>query len=571
GSAGAVRRIDRAFVADPKGVEWSDYPHAPESIGVDFSSRDWFRGVSRDWEPYLSTVYQRHSEPRILIVAMAAPVRDAQDGKVTGILVFQMPLQYLSDTLRAIPVGTSGYVYAVDRRGTVVAHPRLPDLRERTYTAPAGDYHVQMALADQPSSADYNDPISNEPMVASFHNIAVPNGTWAVVAQQPAEEVYGPVRRLGTSIAIAGGVVALTAFGLVASLRRASVRDRKQSEELEIKRQRLSILAADLEKTAAAERSARVEAQAAHDTLQQAQGRLVQTEKLAALGQLVAGVAHEINNPLSFVLNNVAVLQRDLAAVAEIIRLYQSGDESLGRHDPELMKRIRALADGVDLDYTMAEVAELPMRSREGLVRIQHIVKDLRDFARQNAIGDVENGADLNAGIASTLNIARGTARKHRIELVSDLAPLPGVTCSPGKINQVVLNLVSNAVDATPNGGRVTVRTRPLDGGVEIKVIDTGSGIDPAVRGRIFDPFFTTKPQGEGTGLGLSISHGIISEHGGRIDVDSARGAGTTFTIFLPLTPPATRVGTRDGKLSEQPPSLAPVPRGEGGGEGRDA
>jgi len=289
-----------------------------------------------------------------------------------------------------------------------------------------------------------------------------------------------------------------------------------------------------------------VEAETAHETLRQTQGRLVQTEKLAALGQLVAGVAHEINNPLSFVLNNVAVLQRDLISVRELIRLYQSGDAALAEREPELMATIRKLADDIDLAYTLNEIDELPTRSREGLVRIQHIVKDLRDFARQNAIGDVQPAADINAGIESTLNIARGAAKKHRVELVSELSPLPGVTCSPGKINQVVLNLVNNAVHASAEGGRVTVRTSQSDGGVMIKVIDNGTGIDPAVRERIFDPFFTTKPQGEGTGLGLSISHGIVSDHGGRIDVESEKGAGTTFTDFLPLTPPASR----DGKLA---------------------
>jgi signal transduction histidine kinase len=180
------------------------------------------------------------------------------------------------------------------------------------------------------------------------------------------------------------------------------------------------------------------------------------------------------------------------------------------------------------------------VRTREGLARIQQIVKDLRDFARQNAIGDIQPGADLNSGIESTLNIARGTARKHKVELASDLHPLPGVTCSPGKINQVVLNLVTNAVQACPEGGgRVTVRTRHVPDGVQIQVADSGSGIPPEIRGRIFDPFFTTKPQGEGTGLGLSISHGIISDHGGRLELESEVGVGTTFTVTLPLCPPS--------------------------------
>jgi signal transduction histidine kinase len=125
------------------------------------------------------------------------------------------------------------------------------------------------------------------------------------------------------------------------------------------------------------------------------------------------------------------------------------------------------------------------------------------------------------------------------VELVSELsADLPGVTCSPGKVNQVVLNLLTNAVQASPEGGRVTIRTRRRDAGVCIEVSDQGHGIPPEIRDRIFDPFFTTKPQGEGTGLGLSISHGIVADHGGRIEVDSEPGRGTTFTVCLPLSPP---------------------------------
>jgi len=536
GEAKLPRRIDRAFVTDPAGVQWSDFPNAPESIGKNFSDRNWYRGVSRDWQPYLSEVYQRNAEPRILIVAMATPVR-AADGKVIGIIVFQMPLAYLSNALRNIHIGGTGYVYVVDRNGTVVAHPMLADLDTTVYRQPAHSDPVRQALAGKSTVAEYDDPVTGEPMVAAFCNVPVPNGTWAAVAQQPRADVYGPIRRLGWSIAVAGTVVSIMAFILVATLRRSSIRDRRLSEELETKSRRLEKLTAVLTQTADSERAARVEAQAANDSLRKTQARLVQSEKLAALGQLVAGVAHEINNPLSFVLNNVAVLQRDLGSLVEMVRMYEGANGVLTRESPDLMKKIQDLAERIDLEFTLAEMAEIPARSREGLVRIQQIVKDLRDFARQNAIGDMQPNADLNAGIESTVNIARGTAKKQKVELVSDLAPLSGVTCSPGKINQVVLNLLTNAVYASRGGGEVVVRTRPVDGGAIIQVIDHGTGIDPAIRERIFDPFFTTKPQGEGTGLGLSISHGIVSDHGGRIDVDSVLGQGTTFTVFLPESP----------------------------------
>ncbi len=274
----------------------------------------------------------------------------------------------------------------------------------------------------------------------------------------------------------------------------------------------------------------------ASDALKRAQSQMLQTEKLAALGQLVAGVAHEINNPLSFVNNNVAVLQRDVAAIRELLLLYQSADGELQQSQPELLAKIRELCDRMDLAYTLTNLDELLLRSRDGLRRIQQIVKDLRDFARldESELQEI----DLNHGIESTVNIVRGRAKGMQVVIDLDLHPLPAIVCYPAKVNQVVMNLVSNAMDACPGGGKVTVRTSALekDGGVRIEVIDTGTGIPPAVRDRIFDPFFTTKPQGEGTGLGLSISYGIVRDHHGTIEVDSTPGKGTTFTVKLPKT-----------------------------------
>jgi PAS domain S-box-containing protein len=271
------------------------------------------------------------------------------------------------------------------------------------------------------------------------------------------------------------------------------------------------------------------------ETLKLAQSRLVQAEKLASLGQLVAGVAHEINNPLAFVGNNTAVVQRDLAGLLEIFKLYQSLDPMIAGAAPEVARQISQLSERLDLDYVIANLTDTLVRSREGLKRIQQIVLDLRDFSRQEAVGKMQDGVDLNPGILSTINIVRGRAKTRGVELASDLSPLPGITCSPAKINQVILNLIANAVDACKPGCKVTVRSRSTPPWAEIEIEDTGSGIDPAIRDKIFDPFFTTKPQGQGTGLGLSISHGIIAEHGGTIGVESMVGEGTKFVIRLPI------------------------------------
>ncbi len=289
-------------------------------------------------------------------------------------------------------------------------------------------------------------------------------------------------------------------------------------QQLQEKNQELAALAS-------AERDARV-------ALQKAQGALVQSEKLAGLGQMVAGVAHEINNPLAFVSNNVVVLMRDIQAIKALIDAYRLADGSIEQHAPQVWALIREQAERIDLIYTLANLEDLISRSREGLRRIQQIVRDLRDFARLDT-GDRQE-TDLNSGIESTVNIVRGSARKKQVQIDLRLSPLPPVVCYPAKINQVVMNLLANAIDACADNGRVIVRSAVESGGVRIEVVDNGCGIPPEIQTRIFDPFFTTKPPGEGTGLGLSISYGIIEDHGGAIEVESEVGKGSTFVVHLP-------------------------------------
>ena len=299
----------------------------------------------------------------------------------------------------------------------------------------------------------------------------------------------------------------------------SDVTERKRAEE-QLQAQNLL-----LREMAASERRA-------HEDLKITQSRLVQSEKLAGLGQMVAGVAHEINNPLAFVSNNVAVLQRDLAELVDVLALYEGAEGELAARAPDRLAEIRDRRDRVDLDYTLGNLPRLLDRTRDGLGRIQQIVKDLRVFARLDE--GILNEVDLNEGVASTITIVQGHAKKKRVQIERDLGTLPAMTCFGAKLNQVVMNLVMNAIDACPEGGTVTVRTRAEDDGVRLDVIDTGTGIPPEIRERIFDPFFTTKPVGVGTGLGLSISYGIVQDHGGKFEVESNPGQGSRFTVRLP-------------------------------------
>lgn len=271
-------------------------------------------------------------------------------------------------------------------------------------------------------------------------------------------------------------------------------------------------------------------------TRKEAERTMVQQEKLAALGQMVAGVAHEINNPLAFVINNVAVLQRDVAGMRQLLAAYMQFDPMLEQFDPARAAEVKAIADRFDAGYTLPNLEDLTLRSRDGLKRIQQIVKDLRDFARLDT-SDMHD-VNLNEGVESTVNIIKGRARKKNVSIDTQLGEIPPVTCFPAKINQVIMNLIANAIDACGEGGRVVVATRVGADAVEVAVTDNGAGIDPAIREKIFDPFFTTKPPGEGTGLGLSISYGIVEDHHGQIRVDTETGKGSTFTMRLPIASP---------------------------------
>ena len=230
----------------------------------------------------------------------------------------------------------------------------------------------------------------------------------------------------------------------------------------------------------------------------------------------------------------------DLRGLVKLMELYRRADESIEGHNPSLMNEIRDFATQLDLPYLMGNLNGLLTRSRDGLKRIQQIVTDLRNFARLDE-SDLQE-VNINDGIESSLTIIHGYAKKTDMSPTKELGELPLVTCYPAKLNQVVINLVTNAVDATQPGGEVVIRTRAKDSErVMIEVSDTGTGIEPKIRQRIFDPFFTTKPPGQGTGLGLSISYGIVRDHGGIIELDSEVGKGSTFRVVLPVKGPKAK------------------------------
>ncbi len=271
--------------------------------------------------------------------------------------------------------------------------------------------------------------------------------------------------------------------------------------------------------------------------LRETQAALIQSEKLASLGQLAAGVAHEINNPLAYVTNNLVVLQRDIQAAMEVLNTYRKGRESLRRVDQGLATEAARLEEAIDLPYIQENFGRDFEASLHGIHRVQDIVGNLRDFARLDEAKLKE--VDLHEALASTIEIARFELKQRAIHLDTHYQELPAVPCHPSKVNQVFLNLLMNAVHASPSGSVITLRTRVhQDDAVEVEVEDTGHGISPEHLPHIFEPFFTTKPVGEGMGLGLSVCYGIIRDHGGIIEVDSTLGRVTIFRVRLPLQQP---------------------------------
>jgi signal transduction histidine kinase len=267
----------------------------------------------------------------------------------------------------------------------------------------------------------------------------------------------------------------------------------------------------------------------ARDELSQTQGQLVTQEKMAALGRLVAGVAHELNNPISFVYSNTVLLRDSVANIRRVLDLYDGADEI-----PEAVRRaIDQLKEEVDYHYLVNDIMQAIEDCHEGARRVRDIVLNLKTFSR---LEDTElKEADLIEGIESTARILGQYFRPDRVALHLDRSELPRINCYAGQLGQVWMNLMVNAAQAMKGRGDLWISATLERDSIVIKFRDNGPGIPEEMVGKIFEPFFTTKAVGEGTGLGLSIVHGIIERHGGDIRVESRVGQGTTFIVELPL------------------------------------
>ncbi len=267
--------------------------------------------------------------------------------------------------------------------------------------------------------------------------------------------------------------------------------------------------------------------------LQQMQGQIIQQEKMASIGQLAAGVAHEINNPMGFITSNLTSLGKYAAKLDEYISALRQSLGSCSNH-PD-MAQIESLRQKLKVDYIISDVYELINESLDGANRVRRIVQDLKSFSRVDQAECCRTS--LNELLETTINIAWNEL-KYISTLERDFGDIHDVVCYPQQLNQVFLNLLVNAAQAMEKQGNIIVRTWGNSDNVFVSVADTGKGIPEEVKQRIFDPFFTTKEAGKGTGLGLSISADIVRKHGGNITVESQPGVGTTFIVMLPVKSP---------------------------------
>jgi signal transduction histidine kinase len=273
--------------------------------------------------------------------------------------------------------------------------------------------------------------------------------------------------------------------------------------------------------------------------LEEAHNQLLQSEKMASIGQLAAGVAHEINNPIGYINSNFRTLGEYVEKLFRVTDAYERTESVLAGQ--ALLEEIRMLKQEADWEYLKQDIRDLLRESGEGIGRVKQIVQDLKDFSH---VDQAEwQWVDLHKGIDSTLNIVHSEL-KYNAVVIKEYGVIPQVECLASQLNQVFMNMLVNASHAIGDGGRgsITIRTGAEDEMVWVEFTDTGKGIPPENLKRIFDPFFTTKPVGKGTGLGLSLSYGIIEKHQGEIEVESEVGKGTTFRLRLPVSQAAPKI-----------------------------
>ena len=308
--------------------------------------------------------------------------------------------------------------------------------------------------------------------------------------------------------------------------------NQKLRDKIEAQKREIEALREEIVSTGKTTEAQKRELELSVENLKLAQSQLVQSEKMASVGVLTAGIAHELNNPINFMSGNVFPLKQDLDEVFSVLKKY---DEAIEANKlSEFFEEVNALKKEMDFSYLIQEIYSLLKGIEEGAHRSSEIIKGLRSFSRLD--DEACQLYDIHEGIDSSLVLLHNKIKDRNIMVKKDFGDFEGLECYPSKFNQVIMNILTNSIQAMEDGGKLFIQTVSSDIGVKIIIKDTGKGMPPDVKEHIFEPFYTTKEVGKGTGLGLSISYGIIEKHNGNIDVISEPGKGTEFIISLPRT-----------------------------------